>query len=117
VFVAKFVGLTNIIEGNAISTSTSTEIETPIGRFSVEEKVAGPVQILIRSDSAALNGDGFLLTGTTENLAFRGGWTRMTVLADGVELIFDFDSNSTLPEVGNPVTVGIDIEKGLQIFT
>jgi hypothetical protein len=57
------------------------------------------------------------LSGTVENLAFRGGWTRMTICADGVELIFDFDSNSTLPEVGNPVTVGIDLANGLQIFT
>jgi ABC-type Fe3+/spermidine/putrescine transport system ATPase subunit len=116
VFVAKFVGLTNIIEGNAISTSASTEVETPLGSFPVEEKVAGSVQVLIRSDAADLDGEGFPITGIVESLAFRGGWTRMTIRADGVELIFDFDSNSTLPEVGKPVTVGIDLENGLQIY-
>jgi ABC-type Fe3+/spermidine/putrescine transport system ATPase subunit len=115
-FVAKFVGLTNIFPGEVVSTPAGAEIETPIGRFPVEEKITGPVQVLIRSDAANLKGDGFPLTGTVESLAFRGGWTRMALRINGVELLFDFDSNLALPEVGQPVTVSIDLEKGLHIF-
>jgi ABC-type Fe3+/spermidine/putrescine transport system ATPase subunit len=115
-FVAKFVGLTNIFPGKAVSTPTGVEVDTPVGRFPVEEQVAGLVQVLIRSDSAELEGDGFPLTGIVESLAFRGGWTRMTVQVNGVELLFDFDSNLALPQVGQPVTVSIDLGKGLHIF-
>jgi hypothetical protein len=108
--------LTNIFLGKAVSTPTGAEVETPVGRFPVEEKVAGLVQVLIRSDAAELEGDGFPLTGTVESLAFRGGWTRMMVQVNRVELLFDLDSNLALPEPGQPVTVSIDLDKGLHIF-
>jgi len=115
-FVARFVGLSNIFPGKVVSTPAGVEVETPVGHFPVEEQVDGLVQVLIRSDAAELVGDGFPLTGTVKSLAFRGGWTRMTVQVNGVELLFDFDSNLALPEPGQPVTVSIDLDKGLHFF-
>jgi ABC-type Fe3+/spermidine/putrescine transport system ATPase subunit len=116
VFVAKFVGLTNIFPGQGINTQTGTVVETSIGRFPVDSKVTGPVQVLLRSDAANIEGSGFPLTGIVEALAFRGGWTRATINVDGVNMLFDFDSNLALPQVGDTVTIGVDLEKGLQIF-
>ncbi|MGD8454741.1 MAG: ABC transporter ATP-binding protein [Anaerolineales bacterium] len=115
VFVAKFMGLTNIFQGEAVS-ALSTEIVTPVGRFPVEEEVTGTVEVLIRSDAARLEGEGSPINGTVESLAFRGGWTKLSIRVGEELLVFDFDSDSPLPEVGQPVTVWIDLKKGLQIF-
>ena len=116
VFVAQFVGLTNIFPGQGISSETGAVIETSIGLFSVDRPVTGPVLVLLRSDAANLEGNGFQLTGKVEAKAFRGGLTRMTINIDGILMDFGFDSDLALSSVGNSVTIGINLEKGLQVF-
>ncbi len=116
VFVAQFVGLTNIFPGNAVSIEAKAVIETSIGRFHVDKPVTGPVLVLLRSDSANLDGTGIQLTGKVEALAFRGGLTRLTINIDGLLMDFDFDSSLVLPSIGDSVTIGFDLKKGLQVF-
>jgi ABC-type Fe3+/spermidine/putrescine transport system ATPase subunit len=116
VFVAEFVGLTNIFPGHGLSTETGAVIETSIGLFSVDRPVTGPALVLLRSDAANLEGNGFQLTGKVEAKAFRGGLTRMTINIGGILMDFDFDSDLALSSVGNSVTIGVNLEKGLQVF-
>jgi len=116
VFVADFVGLTNIFPGRGLSTEKGAAIETSIGRFYVDKPVTGPVLVLLRSDAANLDGSGSPLSGKVEAIAFRGGVTRITINLDGVLMDFDFDSNLALPSVGSSITIGVDLKKGLRVF-
>jgi hypothetical protein len=49
-------------------------------------------------------------------MAFRGGSTRATIDVNGNELTFEFGSNMEIPQVGEPITIGIDLEKAVQVF-
>jgi ABC-type Fe3+/spermidine/putrescine transport system ATPase subunit len=116
VFVASFIGLTNIFPGQVVPTKTGKVVETPVGKIPIFEQMSGPVHVLLRPDGAILGGEGFQLSGNVKSMAFRGGSTRATIDVNGNELTFEFGSNMEMPQVGEPITIGIDLEKAVQVF-
>ena len=116
VFVASFIGLTNIFPGRVVPTKTGKVVETPVGKIPIFKQLSGPVYVLLRPDGAVLGGEGFQLRGNVKSMAFRGGSTRATIDVNGNELTFEFGSNMELPQVGEPITIGIDLEDAVQVF-
>ena len=116
VFVASFIGLTNIFPGQVVPSKTGKVVETPVGKISIFEQMSGPVHVLLRPDGAVLGGEGFQLRGNVKSMAFRGGSTRATIDVNGNELTFEFSSNIELPQVGELITIGIDLEEAVQLF-
>ena len=111
-FVARFVGLTNLVPGDA----QDDQVETPLGKFPLTEPANGPVQILLRPDAARWVNDEDTLTGTVEELVFQGETSRVRLTAAGIELHFDLPSTAALPTVGEEVTFSLDRETGVQAF-
>ena len=116
VFVARFVGLTNIFPGQAVSKEKGSIIETPIGKIPYSEQMTGLVQVLIRPDAVTIMGKGFQLSGVVTAVTFRGGLSRVTVDVNGIELSFEFGSNVPLPKVGKSIVLGFDPEEAVQVF-
>ncbi len=112
-FVARFIGLNNLIEGQAQGQQAST----PLGLIPLKEEASGPVEVLIRPDAARLNGEGVQISGTVAETAFMGETTRLDInVPEHGRLSFEFPSGLELPAVGAKVTLGLDLQGGCQSF-
>jgi ABC-type Fe3+/spermidine/putrescine transport system ATPase subunit len=116
-FVAKFLGLGNLIPGVARSTNGQTALHTNIGTFPSPIDAAGPVTVLIRPEAARLAPQGdFSLQGQVIGVSFRGSQYRLSIAVDRERLTFDFPSNVDLPKPGEPVKLFFDRDEALQLF-
>jgi ABC-type Fe3+/spermidine/putrescine transport system ATPase subunit len=109
-FVARFLGLTNLVEGRPLVAGDAAA-QTALGRLPLQEVLSGPATILIRPDSARLDGEGaMVLEGRVIQKTFRGGLTGLDVLVDGIHLRFDFPSSLELPRSGERIRIGLPPE-------
>ncbi len=116
-FVARFLGMTNLLEGSAQRVSSGTVVETAIGAIPVDGDVAGQVTLLLRPDAVRLDGTGSAhLVGKLAGCSFRGGTCQATVEVNGVPLKFDFLANTPLPAPGKTIRLSFEPEQALQVF-
>ncbi|MCK5642799.1 MAG: ABC transporter ATP-binding protein, partial [Gammaproteobacteria bacterium] len=116
-FVARFLGLDNLLPGKVGKDGDQFTIETPIGRLSTYEQGLGSVTVLIRPDAARLDGQGELqLEGSLVKRSFRGNTCRAVIEINGVRLTFEFLSNTPLPAEGEQVRLGFDSAQAIQIL-
>ena len=116
-FVARFLGLDNLLTGRVGKDGDQFTIETPIGRLSTYEQGLGSVTVLIRPDAARLDGQGELqLEGSVVKRSFRGNTCRAVIEINGVRLTFEFLSNTPLPAEGERVRLGFDPAQAIQIL-
>ena len=124
-FVARFLGLTNLLPGEVVSQDGGPVLHTAIGalpasgllRGQQPGMLAGKVTVLIRPDSLQLNSQApYQLTGKLVKKSFRGGTCRAIIEVQGIPLTFDFLSNTPLPAIGDTVELGYDPAEVLQVF-
>jgi ABC-type Fe3+/spermidine/putrescine transport system ATPase subunit len=116
-FVANFLGLSNLIPGTAVVIKDKYFVETAIGKFPISEPLEGMVTVLIRPDSATLDDIGeYKITGRVVEKTFRGNLCEVTISCDENDLEFYFLSNSKLPGEGKTISLSIDPYDGIQVF-
>jgi ABC-type Fe3+/spermidine/putrescine transport system ATPase subunit len=116
-FVARFLGLSNLIPGEIRQASQGNEIDTPVGRFPAPDLPPGPVTVLIRPEAAQLDGTGgFELTGKLTRIDFRGSLLRATIAINDLSLTFEFPSHTDFPDIGETLTLKIGLRKGVMVF-
>ncbi len=116
-FVARFIGLNNLLEGRVLTHGDRYFVQTTIGTFPIRQTTKHKVTILLRPDCAQLNGKGeFNLQGNIQDISFRGGLYRMVLSVQGTSLIFDFPSNIPLPPVNTDITVSFNLKEALQLL-
>ena len=116
-FVARFLGLDNLLTGKVGKDGDQFTIETPIGRLPTYKQELGPVTVLIRPEAARLDGQGELqLEGSVVKRSFRGNTCRAVIEIHGVHLTFEFLSNTPLPAEGEPIRLGFDPAQAIQIL-
>jgi ABC-type Fe3+/spermidine/putrescine transport system ATPase subunit len=116
-FAAKFLGLTNLIPGVAVVEDGQSKVKTAIGVFSISKLLEGEVTVLIRPDSASLNGQsGILIKGTMIEKTFRGNLCHVVINSNYVELAFNFLSNSELPEEGEIIYLTLDPQVAITAY-
>jgi ABC-type Fe3+/spermidine/putrescine transport system ATPase subunit len=109
-FAARFFGLTNLLEGRPAPDGAGG-VETSLGRLPLRRPLRSPAMILIRPESARLDGEGAaVLEGAVSEKTFRGGLTRLTVEVGGLSLTFDFPSSADLPRQGEKIRLGLPPE-------
>ena len=111
-FVARFIGLTNLVPGEA----KGAQVSTPLGNFPLTESASGPVLALFRPDAANLDGRGQPLNVKMREVAFMGETTRAQIKVEDLELSFEFPSSVRLPSPGEEITVYLDPDQKLQSF-
>jgi ABC-type Fe3+/spermidine/putrescine transport system ATPase subunit len=117
VFVARFLGLTNLLPGQASRRNGRVIVKTALGAIPAPEGVQGEVTVLLRPEEAALNGRGdFILEGTVVEQSFRGSTCRMAIEANGTQLAFEFPSRADLPAEGEPIRLGFETGEGIQFI-
>lgn len=122
VFIARFLGLENLLEGQVSHMGEGWVIETEVGRLPLpaapsQARTPGKRTVLIRPDGARLaqEGDGARLAGFARAVSFRGSVQRLGVSVNGVLLHFDFPGNASLPGAGEAVWLAIPPE-AIQLF-
>ena len=111
-FVARFIGLTNFVPGEA----AEGQVATPLGTFPLPNPAAGPVEVLFRPDAVRLGQGDYTLQGTVAEVIFQGDITRINVKVGENELYFEVPSTSELPAVDDRVSLSFVPAEGLQIF-
>lgn len=120
-FVARFLGLTNLLPGNAKKCNGKTEISTDLGTWQVEEKIEGEVTVLLRPDAVRLSTPGSSpegqVQGTLTKKSFSGQFFRTEVKVREITLQFELPATSTeLPSPGEKVVISFDPHRALQVF-
>jgi ABC-type Fe3+/spermidine/putrescine transport system ATPase subunit len=116
-FVARFLGLANLLRGEMRQQDGRQFVETGVGVLPVDTQAEGNVTVLIRPDAVQLDGKGICqLEGIVSETSFRGNTCRAIITVNEVDLRFDFPSQVHLPQVGEAVRLGFDPQETLQVF-
>jgi ABC-type Fe3+/spermidine/putrescine transport system ATPase subunit len=116
-FTARFLGLTNLIPGKARVENNQYYVDTSLGSFPISNPAEGSVTVLIRPDSAIVNGhSGIQVNGKLIEKTFRGNLCQARITIEGTELMFNFLSNSNLAQEGEDVQLSFDPQNAVIIF-
>lgn len=116
-FVASFLGLDNLLPGQRGCDGAGCWIETALGRWPAPPGAPGAVTVLLRPDAVHLDSAGDCsLSGTVNEVVFKGRSTRLELAANGVLLHFDFPSRLDLPGLGDNICLRFSAEEALQLF-
>jgi ABC-type Fe3+/spermidine/putrescine transport system ATPase subunit len=117
VFVARFLGLTNLLPGEVSHQDGPAVVHTAIGQVPAKTTLEGPVILLLHPDGVQLGIKGSCsLEGTVIERSFRGGVYRTRVEVNGVNLSFDLQSSQSLPEEGEPIRLSFDPAEAVRVF-
>lgn len=117
VFVARFLGMDNLLPGKRVCEADGCWVETALGRWPAPHGAPGPLTVLLRPDTVHLDRSGDCsLSGTVNEVVFRGRSTRLELDANGIVLTFEFPSRADLPAVGEPVCLQFSAAEALQFF-
>ena len=117
IFVARFLGLGNLVPGEIRNSQEGKVVSTPFGEYPVESTLEGKVTVLIRPEAVSLDGEGnYQLEGTLVSCSFRGSTCRAVLAVQDFELYFDLNTNAELPAIGETICLGFDSQEALQIF-
>jgi ABC-type Fe3+/spermidine/putrescine transport system ATPase subunit len=116
-FVARFLGMSNLFPGEVKDVDGKKVMETAIGRLPAPAGVSGRVTVLLRPDAVGLNGNGeFKLQGKLLERTFRGVTTHVGVEVNGEHLSFELLSSVDLPKVGELISLSFDPKEAVQII-
>lgn len=122
-YIARFLGMNNLLEGNAKSTTNGTVLETDIGSWVVKDVdyQSGTGMVLIRSDQVQIGmTDGIRnagLTGKLTSSSFSGSAIQIKVEVLGQVLEFSCsDCGMDLPQNGETIQISFNPEKALHYF-
>jgi ABC-type Fe3+/spermidine/putrescine transport system ATPase subunit len=100
-FVARFLGLSNLIPGIVKDGTDQAYIESPLGRIPYDGEFKGQVSLLIRPDSASINSvDGIILEGKVLEKTFQGNLYQVIIYSLDREFKFYFPTTTKIPEKG-----------------
>lgn len=124
IFVAQFLGLTNLIPARLREDGTGHSLlDTPLGLLPLPENwkkanTNDPLTLLLRPDKVQVREDGpCVMQGILLETIFQGSLTRATILINDFKLVFDFSTEITLPAPGGVVHLCFDPHQALQILS
>jgi ABC-type Fe3+/spermidine/putrescine transport system ATPase subunit len=116
-FVARFLGLNNLIPGEVSGDGPERIVNTPIGEFPAGDSPPGKATILLRPDAVQLDPHGpYQLHGLVIETSFRGSSCRATLSVQGHPMTFEFSCHTRLPKVSETVAISFDPVEAIQIF-
>jgi len=113
-FVARFLGLENLLPGRVVEAGPPLAVETALGRLTATDSPALPVgqavTLLVRPEGTRCLETGSPaenpVVGQVQTRSFRGGHYQITVAAGGTSLRFELDVlDGPVPEPGEQVTL------------
>ena len=120
-YVAKFLGMTNFLDGTATPIKSGSEIKTELGTWIINKEYQGPGQVLIRSDrSYIVNNDqqvDIKITGTLISSTFSGVSYQIRLQVEKMIMRFSFaNQDINLPPAGDSITIGFNTDEAIHFF-
>lgn len=121
-FVARFLGLDNLLPGEIRLAETGFVVHTVLGTFPAPQaKQAGPATVLLRPDAAQLDASDhdnstWSFSGKLTLASFRGSTCRVQVESHGGAFKFEITSRHALPPIGENISLFLDLEHAVQIL-
>jgi ABC-type Fe3+/spermidine/putrescine transport system ATPase subunit len=117
-FVARFLGLNNILPGTAHPGTGTTELHTALGSWIVPGHYQGQVDVLLRPEKIKLSGTGpETIHGTLQKKTFTGQALKLLLLSQDHQLEFEISAGSfTLPDLGQQLVIHFDPADALVIL-
>ena len=106
VFVARFLGLDNILQGKIAAGPDGRRLETPFGVLPLDgSDQDGEVPVLLRPESGLRSegGPGLVVAGTVREVHFGGAVSRVVIETPHGDLTFMVRAGDPLPETGEEV--------------
>lgn len=117
VFVAKFLGLENIIPTIAMKIDGRTYLDLPFGKIPVDNQINGKGFALLRPDEVVIGDDSvYKLYGVVKQRSWRGNICRAVIQVGELSLVFNFLSNACVPNEGERVTLSYNPTSALQFL-
>lgn len=125
-FVARFLGMSNVLAGKVTALSPQVQVATPLGLLHSAQptgalRLGDAVQVLLRPDAArpapCLPNATNCLVAQLLAASFRGSQLRITLEVGTVPLVFEWPGAEAgrLPEPGFPLTIEVD-EAGVALW-
>ena len=116
-FVARFLGLDNLLEGRVIETPEGLGIDTTAGLFPLPVLARGKVTLLLRPDAFHVNETGSArLSVRILERTFHGSVFRVMVQAGQAILSFNLPGFVDLPLEGNEIVLSYTPNQAIHIF-
>lgn len=115
-FVARFLGMNNILVGQIETCDSELCLQLPFGSFPIGESLelatgAEEVRVLLPPTSAELAGEGNGFMATVISHTFRGSVSEVSVqTASGLPLKFAFGSSLAVPTVGSKIWLRLKMD-------
>lgn len=117
VFVARFLGLTNLLGASAQAEPGGKFVQTALGRFEIGRPVPAGATLLLRPDKIRLDNQGpVTLEGRVVQRSFRGSTQRLRVSVSETEFTFDLSSGVSVPAAGETVAISFDPQNAFQVL-
>jgi len=118
IFVARFLGLQNLLDGEVQRKGDQWVINTSIGTFPIMDDAQGQVTVLIRPDAMRLDGNSrYYIEGTILERSFRGNICRIVIEVNNDKLTFDFQPYGVhIPPPGETIRLAYDPAEAVQIL-
>ena len=117
IFVARFLGMTNIIPAQIHPDQGRQWAQTQIGVFPVINDYTGAARILLRPDAVSITDiEECQIAGEVIEITFRGSVCRVVIQINDISLNFELPSNITIPPPGSQIHLCFNPEKAIQIF-
>lgn len=114
IFVARFLGMTNLINGKA---SGNAVAETPVGPITLPVPASGNITILLRPDKFLPGREGpSILKGKVQETVLRGPVCRAAIQVENQVLSFDFPPQACLYIAGSPIELSYDPVSAIEIW-
>jgi ABC-type Fe3+/spermidine/putrescine transport system ATPase subunit len=116
-FVAKFIGLSNIILGDVIRKNGRSLIRTSFGEIPHTVESRQDIEFLIRPDRIFFSRDGDCqFKAVIDEVFFRGSRYQVWVDVNGAQLMVESATETLLPEKGSDCWISFDSSKAIYIF-
>lgn len=117
VFVARFLGLNNLIPGSVQMEDGIAMANTLIGRYPVESQIEGAVTVLLRPDRVQITHDNQArLSGVLLECTFRGPTCQAVIEVNNQRLTFQFPSNASLPSPGEMIHLDFKPHETIRVY-
>ena len=117
-FVARFLGLENLMPATAVRSGRQVWLKTPIGNLPAPNRIAnGELVILLRPDAIHLDKRGSIqLKARLIKKRFRGRQLQARIEVKKTRLVLDLPSDVELPAIGKQIAISFDPKEALQVF-
>lgn len=117
-FVARFLGLENLLKARLVRSGKRVWLETKIGKLPAQTKLSGSeLTVLLRPDAFRLGRSGAVkFKGKLLKKRFRGKHLQAKVAVDKTQLVLELPSDAKLPTIGKTIAISFNPKEAMQVF-